>query len=118
MVYYSAAVGIVYNKETHSQKFFLGHTDDIMCLAIHPERHLVATGQVGLLQAGFISALQDVEGPNKQPKAPLVSKHVECFRVAAQLFRPHKLGAVIEMQCLLNPLACKIEGAFEKIEAP
>lgn len=48
MVYYSAAVGIVYNKETHSQKFFLGHTDDIMCLAIHPERHLVATGQVEL----------------------------------------------------------------------
>ena len=46
MVYYAAAVGIVYNKTTHSQKFFLGHTDDIMCLAIHPDRHLVATGQV------------------------------------------------------------------------
>lgn len=48
MVYYTAAVGIVYNKTTHTQKFFLGHTDDIMCLAIHPDRNLVATGQVRL----------------------------------------------------------------------
>jgi microtubule-associated protein-like 6 len=42
-------VGIVYNRDRHSQKFYLGHTDDILCLANHPAKDIVATGQVGLL---------------------------------------------------------------------
>ncbi len=29
------------------QRFFLGHDDDVLCTAIHPERLLVATGQLG-----------------------------------------------------------------------
>lgn len=60
MVYYAAAVGIVYNKATHSQKFFLGHTDDIMCLAIHPDKNLVATGQVrtAISETAFLSRFQ------------------------------------------------------------
>ena len=41
-----AAVGIVYNRDRHSQRFYLGHTDDILCLAIHPVKDIVATGQV------------------------------------------------------------------------
>jgi microtubule-associated protein-like 6 len=32
VVYFAAAVGIVYNKESHSQRFFLGHDDDILCM--------------------------------------------------------------------------------------
>ena len=47
IVYHAAAVGIVYNAETHEQRFFQGHTDDIVCLAVHPEGNLVATGQLG-----------------------------------------------------------------------
>ena len=43
-----AAVGIVYNRDRHSQKFYLGHTDDILCLTIHPAKDIVATGQVRL----------------------------------------------------------------------
>ncbi|EGV91908.1 Echinoderm microtubule-associated protein-like 5 [Cricetulus griseus] len=31
----------------HRQKFYRGHSDDIISLALHPERVLVATGQVG-----------------------------------------------------------------------
>lgn len=42
-----AAVGVVYDPETHSQIFFGGHDDDIRCMAMHPGRNLVATGQVG-----------------------------------------------------------------------
>jgi hypothetical protein len=49
IVYHVAAVGIVYNRDRHSQKFYLGHTDDILCLANHPAKDIVATGQVGLL---------------------------------------------------------------------
>ena len=45
-MYHVAAVGIIYNRDRHSQRFYLGHTDDILCLAIHPAKDIVATGQV------------------------------------------------------------------------
>ena len=45
-VYSVAAVAVVYNQTQHSQRFYLGHNDDIVCLGMHPERTLVATGQV------------------------------------------------------------------------
>ncbi|XP_046338524.1 echinoderm microtubule-associated protein-like 6 isoform X1 [Haliotis rufescens] len=47
IVYHVASVGIVYNKEKHTQRFYTQHTDDILCLCIHPIKDLVATGQVG-----------------------------------------------------------------------
>ncbi|XP_054543716.1 echinoderm microtubule-associated protein-like 6 [Talpa occidentalis] len=47
VVYFVAGVGVVYNTREHSQKFFLGHNDDIISLALHPDKILVATGQVG-----------------------------------------------------------------------
>uniref|UniRef100_A0A8D1EVV9 EMAP like 6 n=1 Tax=Sus scrofa TaxID=9823 RepID=A0A8D1EVV9_PIG len=47
VVYFVAGVGVVYNTREHSQKFFLGHNDDIISLALHPDKTLVATGQVG-----------------------------------------------------------------------
>ena len=52
-VYYTAGVGIVCTTadagggERMAQCFFRGHTDDIRSLAIHPNRSLVATGQLG-----------------------------------------------------------------------
>ena len=46
LVYYVAAVGVVYDPDTHTQKFYQAHDDDIKCMAIHPDRLLVATGQV------------------------------------------------------------------------
>ncbi|KAL5008221.1 hypothetical protein ScPMuIL_013802 [Solemya velum] len=47
IVYHVAAVGIVYNKEKNTQRFYLEHTDDILCLCIHPLKDFLATGQVG-----------------------------------------------------------------------
>uniref|UniRef100_UPI00358E5FDC echinoderm microtubule-associated protein-like 5 isoform X4 n=1 Tax=Myxine glutinosa TaxID=7769 RepID=UPI00358E5FDC len=47
VVYHVAAVGVVYNRHTHSQRFYLGHDDDILCLALHPAKDYAATGQVG-----------------------------------------------------------------------
>ncbi|XP_038072339.1 echinoderm microtubule-associated protein-like 6 [Patiria miniata] len=47
VVYHVAATGIVYNRDTHTQRFYLEHTDDILCLCIHPLKDIVATGQVG-----------------------------------------------------------------------
>ncbi|KAM9714304.1 echinoderm microtubule-associated protein-like 5 isoform 3-T3 [Dama dama] len=47
IVYHVAAVGVVYNRQQNTQRFYLGHDDDVLCLAVHPVRDLVATGQVG-----------------------------------------------------------------------
>ena len=49
LVWYIAGVGVVYDPSTHRQRHFLGHSDDISSLAIHPGRQLVATGQVGFV---------------------------------------------------------------------
>lgn len=42
-----AALGIVYSPASHQQRFYKGHTDDILCLTIHDDKDFVATGQVG-----------------------------------------------------------------------
>jgi HELP motif len=49
MVYHVAAVGIVHSSKSHEQRFFLGHNDDILCLTLHPDGVLAASGQVGTL---------------------------------------------------------------------
>ena len=46
-VYYTAAVGIVFDRHLHKQYFFHGHDNDIKCAAMHPGKRIVATGQVG-----------------------------------------------------------------------
>lgn len=45
MVYFVAAVVVLYNVEEQSQRHYLGHTDDVKSMAIHPNKLLVATGQ-------------------------------------------------------------------------
>ena len=47
VVYYTSAVGIVLNTNNNTQRFYMGHDDDIISMAIHPDRTVVATGQVG-----------------------------------------------------------------------
>ena len=57
VVYFTAGVAVVYQIPSHSQYFFLGHTDDIKSLALcpvsvqmdhkeYPAKTVVATGQV------------------------------------------------------------------------
>ena len=45
MIYFLAAVVVLYNCEEMSQRHYLGHTEDIKCLALHPNKLNVATGQ-------------------------------------------------------------------------
>ncbi|XP_069179372.1 echinoderm microtubule-associated protein-like 2 isoform X3 [Procambarus clarkii] len=45
IVYFVAAVVVLYNVEDQMQRHYLGHTDDIKCLAMHPNKLLIATGQ-------------------------------------------------------------------------
>ena len=46
IVYHVAAVAVVYNRQQHTQRFYLGHDDDILSLTVHPLKDYVATGQV------------------------------------------------------------------------
>ena len=45
IIYFIAATVILYNHEERTQRFYLGHTDDVKCMAIHPDKITVATGQ-------------------------------------------------------------------------
>jgi hypothetical protein len=45
IVYFIAGVGVVLSPADNAQRFFLGHNEDITCLAMHPDRQTVATGQ-------------------------------------------------------------------------
>ena len=47
IVYTSAAVGIIYDKVRHHQKFYIGHDDDVVCMAVDRTGNFVATGQQG-----------------------------------------------------------------------
>jgi len=52
-VYHIAAIGVVYNSINHTQRFYLSHTDDILCLDMHPSKDYVATGQVSTVVGGY-----------------------------------------------------------------
>lgn len=47
-----AAVAVVYNRVQHSQRFYLGHDDDVLSLTVHPLKDLVASAQVGVRPRG------------------------------------------------------------------
>lgn len=46
IIYFCAGVVVLHNPEEQTQRHYLGHTDDVKCLAIHPDKVRVATGQV------------------------------------------------------------------------
>lgn len=46
VVYPAAALGIVLDPRTRQQTFYRQHDDDVVSLAIHPQRKIVATGQM------------------------------------------------------------------------
>eukprot|EP00069_Balaena_mysticetus_P009896 bmy_06565T0 len=46
IVYFVASVAVLYNVEEQRQRHYLGHNDDIKCLAVHPDMVTIATGQV------------------------------------------------------------------------
>ncbi|XP_038949419.1 echinoderm microtubule-associated protein-like 2 isoform X1 [Rattus norvegicus] len=46
VVYFVASVAVLYSVEEQRQRHYLGHNDDIKCLAVHPDMVTIATGQV------------------------------------------------------------------------
>ena len=53
IIYPVAGICVVYRPSLRSQKHFLGHTDDVRCLAQHPaDANLIASGQSGGTKEG------------------------------------------------------------------
>ncbi|XP_007236892.2 echinoderm microtubule-associated protein-like 2 isoform X5 [Astyanax mexicanus] len=46
IVYFNASVVVLYNVDEQQQRHYLGHNDDVKCLAVHPDMVTIATGQV------------------------------------------------------------------------
>uniref|UniRef100_A0A672GPB3 EMAP like 4 n=1 Tax=Salarias fasciatus TaxID=181472 RepID=A0A672GPB3_SALFA len=46
ILYFIASVVVLFNYEEHTQRHYLGHTDCVKCLAIHPDKIRIATGQI------------------------------------------------------------------------
>ncbi|KAG1709150.1 Echinoderm microtubule-associated protein-like [Nymphon striatum] len=45
MVYFVAAVVVLYHRHHNAQRHYLGHTEDVQCMALHPFSEVIATGQ-------------------------------------------------------------------------
>eukprot|EP00741_Cyanophora_paradoxa_P013198 tig00000178_g12750.t1 len=84
VAWHAAGVAVVYNKPGHRQRFFTAHDDDILCLAVHPDGRLVATGQVGKKPAIYVW-----DADKMTVKAKLVGPHTR--GVAALAFSPDGL---------------------------
>lgn len=61
VAYFVAATGVVYSPESHTQRFFTEHDDDILSMAQHPSEPIMATGQtdptVRAVAAAMLEAL-------------------------------------------------------------
>jgi len=47
IIYPAAALVILMDIETQAQGFFSGHTEDVTCITVHPDRTICASGQIG-----------------------------------------------------------------------
>lgn len=45
IVYFVAAVVVLFNVEEQCQRHYTGHTDDVKCIAVHPNKLIIASGQ-------------------------------------------------------------------------
>jgi len=50
IVYFAAAVVVLYNVKNHTQRHYNMHNDDVKSLAVHPDQSIVASGQVAGLE--------------------------------------------------------------------
>ncbi|CAH1185204.1 unnamed protein product [Phyllotreta striolata] len=45
LLYFVAAVAVMYDRDEETQRHYTGHTEDIQCMELHPSREMVASGQ-------------------------------------------------------------------------
>ena len=45
LLYYVAAVAVMYDRDEETQRHYVAHTEDITCMDVHPSREMVVSGQ-------------------------------------------------------------------------
>ncbi|KAJ9454396.1 77 kDa echinoderm microtubule-associated protein [Diplonema papillatum] len=89
VVYCAAGVGIVHDRATNKQRFFTGHTDEVLCVGFHAGKNLVATGQIG---CPAVLCVWDVA--TLEQKAKLADAHSSAFTAVAFSEDGSVIGAV------------------------
>ena len=69
IVYMVAAIGVVYTK-TAMRSTYSMHTDDIISIAMHPDKRIVATGQVGKVPLIQVCRFAHPLAPSSDPIYP------------------------------------------------
>lgn len=81
VIYSTAAVGVIHNLSTNTQRTFCGHDDDITCISLAPESFgLVATGQLG--RTPYICVWDCSCVPTSQDKHPRLSRFNHSYPVS------------------------------------
>ncbi|KAF3850408.1 hypothetical protein F7725_012180 [Dissostichus mawsoni] len=63
LLFHVAAVAVVYDRLKHSQRFYLGHDEDILCLTTHPIKDYAASAQVQPITANHrLRCLRSADG--------------------------------------------------------
>ena len=86
IVYHAAALGIVLDKESNTQTFFEGHDEDMVALAIHPNRNIVATGQMAKAGKAKLIDIYVWEADTKKILANLKGFHLRAIRLVNNFF--------------------------------
>jgi microtubule-associated protein-like 6 len=81
LLFFVAGVGVVHDIGRNSQRFFSGHDDDIVSLALHPDGYTVATGQVGRYAAVCIWDARNCRLISRLPK--VCERRVNCLSFSA-----------------------------------
>ncbi|XP_078064374.1 uncharacterized protein LOC144490512, partial [Mustelus asterias] len=92
IVYFIACVVVLFNIEERTQRHYLKHTDCVRCLAVHPDRVRIASGQTsGVDKDGKVLSLPVLTGPAgtlclkltqwwRSGYSIILSRQNECFK--------------------------------------
>eukprot|EP00771_Trimastix_marina_P001226 gnl/Trimastix_PCT/2281.p1 GENE.gnl/Trimastix_PCT/2281~~gnl/Trimastix_PCT/2281.p1 ORF type:complete len:694 (-),score=216.07 gnl/Trimastix_PCT/2281:691-2772(-) len=120
VVYHIAALGIVVSPAGRAQRYYRGHNDDILCLAVHPDGTLVATGEIGrdppILVWDTLSMQTEMEfrGQHSHGVAALAFSPDGALLVSAGLDDQHRIVVWSTKQ---RAALCSINGSRSKLLA-
>ena len=100
VLYPVAKVGVVYDPVAHVQRHLLGHTDDIVSVALSPNKRRAATGQVGrdatiiVWDLGSCEAVRFILGSHRHAVVCLAFSPAENGRFLASVGKDHRTGRI------------------------
>ncbi|ORX90940.1 WD40 repeat-like protein [Basidiobolus meristosporus CBS 931.73] len=93
IVYFAGSLGIVHDLKSDTQRFFTGHNDDVISIAVHPSGEYVATGDVASVndpEGGVKVHIWKSKKPEDSPVATLKCGQGTVFKgVVSVTFSPN-----------------------------